>query len=449
MLNILKVIVLTFFVIKYCCIVFLLGALVFGIFSSIIMVPTVVVKVMTADSRITISRSDILTTCGAMTSTGAAMCVFFLGWFSFYMFIADLGLGGFRTVYIQNKAPYVLRGKKTSSEDVCVYGAIYALRTRATTNPKDKLYSIYGFLSSLGAPLLKPDYAKSKGRIYQDLISDLLRWRPYLLRLMIDTGSTCPEHAASWVPDWTTVLEKTWLSQDYTYGTNKCDATPGSIAHASINGIHLKVKTNLKGLSQFCSQPLRDLDIVAIMQARPTALRSLFEQVLDIYRLVSFAGHDAETLARYESSSFVIYCVLEGEPMRVGTLKAAQFSSFYNFIRTHSVPILSEQTSASAASLFEHSSRDADAFNYLRRCCAKNAGKRNIFTCQNGSVGSGPPTMKATDQVVLVAGVPVPLILRAQDKGSRTFTLVGPAYVHGMMNGEEWGNEEMCDIALL
>jgi hypothetical protein len=61
-----------------------------------------------------------------------------------------------------------------------------------------------------------------------------------------------------------------------------------------------------------------------------------------------------------------------------------------------------------------------------------NSGK--LFTTVQGHLGNGHRSMKAGDEVWLIAGFPIPLILRRNNDGK--YRLVGDAYVHGIMHGE-------------
>ena len=60
---------------------------------------------------------------------------------------------------------------------------------------------------------------------------------------------------------------------------------------------------------------------------------------------------------------------------------------------------------------------------------------RRIFRTEKGYLGIGTSKLMPGDQVMLVAGVDVPLMFR-DDRNGQTLSLVGPAYVHGIMNGE-------------
>ena len=90
-------------------------------------------------------------------------------------------------------------------------GIISAIRSRLTTNPKDKSYSIYGILSSLDIPLRPADYSKSPGQIFHELTMDLINWNPSSLVLILDAGLPGMPGVPSWVPNWHDLPERVWL----------------------------------------------------------------------------------------------------------------------------------------------------------------------------------------------------------------------------------------------
>lgn len=60
---------------------------------------------------------------------------------------------------------------------------------------------------------------------------------------------------------------------------------------------------------------------------------------------------------------------------------------------------------------------------------------RRIFATEKGFLGTGTEAVKSGDLVYLVAGADVPYILRPVGGKEDAFTLVGEAYVHGVMDG--------------
>ncbi|KAH6669233.1 heterokaryon incompatibility protein-domain-containing protein [Halenospora varia] len=58
---------------------------------------------------------------------------------------------------------------------------------------------------------------------------------------------------------------------------------------------------------------------------------------------------------------------------------------------------------------------------------------RRLFVTDNGYIGLGPVKMRKGDQICILYGCSVPIVLR---KASGGVTLVGEAYLHGLMDGE-------------
>jgi hypothetical protein len=62
---------------------------------------------------------------------------------------------------------------------------------------------------------------------------------------------------------------------------------------------------------------------------------------------------------------------------------------------------------------------------------------RRIFVSEKGYLGTGVEEVKKGDLIFMVAGADVPYILRPVVGKEHTFTLVGEAYIHGIMDGRE------------
>ena len=71
----------------------------------------------------------------------------------------------------------------------------------------------------------------------------------------------------------------------------------------------------------------------------------------------------------------------------------------------------------------------------------KATAHRRFVRASKGYLALVPAETEMGDRIVLLAGGRVPVILResgAEDHGTETWKLLGPAYVHGIMFGEGW-----------
>ncbi|KAK5115419.1 hypothetical protein LTR85_009879 [Meristemomyces frigidus] len=66
---------------------------------------------------------------------------------------------------------------------------------------------------------------------------------------------------------------------------------------------------------------------------------------------------------------------------------------------------------------------------------------RRMFRTQLGYFGTAPQSIRTGDSVALIAGMKLPMLVRALEDGDG-YKLVCPAFVHGMMHGEFWPAHE-------
>ncbi|EXJ56452.1 hypothetical protein A1O7_06796 [Cladophialophora yegresii CBS 114405] len=61
----------------------------------------------------------------------------------------------------------------------------------------------------------------------------------------------------------------------------------------------------------------------------------------------------------------------------------------------------------------------------------------SFFSSNDGRMGLGPSLARVGDRIAVFNGTPMPAVLRSVDHGTgQQYQLVGPAYVHGLMDGE-------------
>jgi len=63
-------------------------------------------------------------------------------------------------------------------------------------------------------------------------------------------------------------------------------------------------------------------------------------------------------------------------------------------------------------------------------------------------MGTGSELAQAGDQIALISGMRFPMIVRRND-GDGMYGFVCPAYVHGLMDGEKWPEDESTGVEIL
>lgn len=78
---------------------------------------------------------------------------------------------------------------------------------------------------------------------------------------------------------------------------------------------------------------------------------------------------------------------------------------------------------------------EAKAFHFI---VLRSMYGRSFFRTVDGYMGSGPPDTRAEDHVALISGYQLPMVIRPCGNAYR---IVGAAYIHGFMYGEQWLGE--------
>ncbi|KAL1623110.1 hypothetical protein SLS54_004596 [Diplodia seriata] len=349
----------------------------------------------------------------------------------------------------------ILRGKDRSTEPVsALNGIMQAVRDRTASDPKDKSYAMYGVLESFGVSLSTPDYRKAQGRVHQEFFSDLLAWHGVFLHLLMDVrtenGRPQPQETPTWVPTLQE-LPPRWLDQAYYFGENPYSATLAtSRVRALAEGPYLRVSIQWHGKVTFSSGPLMEHRPLGPDNADDTAPQGLQHALAKSLHWFSWLRVLTPSTPVYESVSNAVFPVVEGSVREESA--GGDFNEWYR--------VMMELIRAYGPAQFDDPGILGEALGliganemargYFERCCERfAAARRNLFITSYGYLGSGPDTMVEGDLVALVSGLPVPMILREAGDGSSGFTVVGPAFVHGLMKGEDWNEDELKEVVLV
>jgi hypothetical protein len=62
-------------------------------------------------------------------------------------------------------------------------------------------------------------------------------------------------------------------------------------------------------------------------------------------------------------------------------------------------------------------------------------GGKRFFITSSGHYGFGPAASEENDRIVIFQGATMPMLVRP---AGESYRLLGPAVIHGIMNGEAW-----------
>jgi hypothetical protein len=349
-----------------------------------------------------------------------------------------------------------------------------SLRSRRASNPRDQARALYGILKRQGVDLTNPSASRSVGEVYADLFRDLLSWRKESLRLIIESGISEMESKPSWVPDWSTAVDRCWLDESYIFNSNvKPSATSRSLPKFSPN-------REVYGLTVSGVHP-QDACISYVCQTLGSTNADQ-HNILAICLLIRMLRIAARIPRSDDTLGDIIFRILnlKGDQKEESERRRDGFNRWYQAIqdieeklyRDYRVELLGlqEQEIPSGSDCIsgleptKDKSEDALFFFFKERkpnlsfsesatleihrhFCNTIAGKRRLCTIRTTSgelAGTGPMSMRRDDLVVLISGVPVPMVLREikstlpSGRDGKAYAVIGPAFVPGMMEGEMW-----------
>lgn len=343
------------------------------------------------------------------------------------------------TVYAVRIMPHTWSQGAATGESVT--GLVQALRERQATKAADKAFALHGVLNSIGISSSKPNYARPLGLVYHELFLDLLRHKTSLINLLIDVGPRL-QGVPSWVPDWSLLHERNWLDSKYVYSHTELYGASLPEPQMKISGEKLGLWSIMKGTVGFCSEEFPEI-AVGSADSCPTATISKMTQSFS--KWVEMIGESLSVQIGKDDRdiTFQIYQALMGREIFPAPEEFVVFERWLNSMQNCST---NAQAATETRSIRNFFGLDNEVLHFTIRCCNHLAAKRSLFVTDDGCIGSGPLGMASGDQVALLRGVAVPMVLRRAGDQHGTYEVVGPAFLSGCMdlsefNGSNFGHD--------
>ncbi|KAK4442288.1 heterokaryon incompatibility protein-domain-containing protein [Podospora aff. communis PSN243] len=322
-------------------------------------------------------------------------------------------------------------------------GIYSALRSRKSTQVPDRLYAFGAILGSLGAPVPTADYGLSPNQVFRLIMETLLSWRPVFIALVVDAGGVSRQGLPSWMPNFETPHnDNCWLTNHHIMGDE--DETINSHPPFSIQGDklilfgkrvgHVIHKTNMATIDPSAGDPALHPSATKLFEWAKFGTRymyrceSLLSRVLDVLQCsapptaAKTISADRGFLARWTSKGI--------------------FKQTTDYLRLRKMLDAADEPAYQGNLCFESFRHVKGAYEFLvglinnvaaqKRCLFAVDLSGTYESLSEGMFGSGPIGMKMGDQVYILRGVPLPMVLR-ETRTRGVLTVVGPAYVYGMM----------------
>ena len=331
---------------------------------------------------------------------------------------------------------------------------VSAFRFRKATNSRDKIYGLMGLGIEEATELVRPDYTLPVENVYEDFVIALLH-RTKDLDVLSHLRNERPRDLIlpTFVPDWSMDLSDLDDMETGSWSMRcsilaNCDAANGKDveyeARPGVLRIHGAVVDTVKTTAN------QTLDSVTVNASAPT-WNSFLDETMQIAGIPP--REQDPGLAKREA--FWLTFVAGSEPQlrilpdsindtqltervsdswdRLSGLETDYHEGYENVLRTFD----------------SHADADnaiPDAFYLIDNAAGVAQRGRKFTATEFGRMGLVPHHATKGDVVAVLTGGRVPIVLRPHEG---YYTVVGDAYVHGIMDGEAFENlEELVWIEL-
>ncbi|KAI1351033.1 heterokaryon incompatibility protein-domain-containing protein [Xylaria sp. FL0043] len=323
--------------------------------------------------------------------------------------------------------------------------------------PHDKIYGLYAIFRARGLRLPDPDYDRPLLELFEETARAYVQHKRKLDILRITLPPSEASGLPSWIPDWLSGQPAGQLTCSDITGTvivcfSDFPSTISSCRGALIPDINASPPTLgkllVKGKRVGC---IKTISAGAYVGAYPVKELSYFFDFVSTCRewcrmIASTANYptgEDPVLAGLRTITSHREYFPNGRPLDPEHL----LLWFKTLLGDEAMPdsgLLDESTSVGSHLQSDHRNsavRKLDNAKIVQTVQSYVNYKANyaFFTLDTGYFGSAFNTCREGDDIYLLAGLDLPCVLRRR---SNEFRFVAPAYVHGVMKGQLWPEDE-------
>ena len=347
------------------------------------------------------------------------------------------------------------------------------LRSKNTSDPRDKVYGVYGLLNTEGLPPV--NYNRTVRDVYTDITVASIK-REHSLRVLCEASlPRLIPNLPSWVPDWTNTsffqpLRCLHISPRlpvYDFGTYKLSVSGLFVDKMADIAISTSVSTanyrrGWNARTGLDSPAERHAAVIELVRTLQTWIKFGVNTDKDRNGQVSLCMfHD--TMLKKLSPYRALLDTLTEETlqtwMHILTAESGELQVLHQHVQTRSGydPVMKDYVR-----LFGCSSNTEEwPEELIRRLVVRvhsvqvstfqhdvslNTYQRTLFTTCDRYLGVGPRWIQPTDSIAMFAGETVPFVVR---EAGEHYSLVGPAYIYDMMKEERWDEAKAQMITLV
>ena len=345
-----------------------------------------------------------------------------------------------------------------------VSSILFGTGGKGATDPKDRVYSLYGIFTALGVHIPKPDYTRDLHNIYREATQAAILADESLeaLEHTLGLSSLTTNGMASWADTWTDQHVARGISSMFSassHGSSPAYSFSEDGRKLTVRGQIIdtvSARSKIVAMEDGPDQPGDDVRVTLAPFTTKT-VKMYQEWILLLHQIPGFPGYIAGDSA---PRAFHRMLVQDGSMTPDGVMQLPTLEK--GFLKWYGLMVsnLDEETKLPNATARDYLDWLPESLYYLTKteewdimqailADREEAGLfqmhadyhsklKVMFLTEGGLIGTASRLVEEGDMVVLVAGVSVPLLLRPTGQDEGEFKVVGPAYVQGVMYGERW-----------
>jgi hypothetical protein len=336
-----------------------------------------------------------------------------------------------------------------------VLDQVYVHSQMQATDPRDRLFALYGLGTNATELGLRVDYAKSCNRIYEEAARVLLK--VYGLIVLSYCSGQRRHHSQLMLPSWVPNWEEYIMSPIHSFPSAGRKYNPDS-KFFSASGSTSQPKTSTprsdRTLALLGSKVSVIKEVGSSWPFKPLTIPDLQDSykaecrwIDDVRRLAANQAYNSDSPFQASSVEDVSWRTGIADHIQKSTLGYTRVSKedAAGYVAYRHLLSLSNK-SVNLGTTSERYDSERNSWDYRKSMINCALQRRPIFG-DDGRVGIGPDICQAGDVVCIFHGAKVPFVLRQVENGE--YRLLGEAYVHGIMDGELMEGSPPTEIFVL
>ena len=289
---------------------------------------------------------------------------------------------------------------------ISIQDLLQSTRRCKCSDARDRVYAILSFLDKSSIPeILEPDYTKTTGEVYQNFALRCMRSSMNDFHILTACGlKDTPSDIPTWVPDWAVVNMPNFLEPRLASGHTSTNVQYRGTGVLSATGIQ--------------SATLQQSDRINFIDTYSPTM------IAELQRIRK--NDDDNLCSSYVSGSSLLAAYYH-------TFCASVFAELYLPPRQDCPLFQPSLDLVSPKQLTQDDSPDSEVLKYLN-IAIHFLEHRSFIKTREGYIGLAPSNALPGDQVCVLLGCQVPMLLRPSP--NHQFQVVGECYVYGLMDGE-------------